>query len=63
MLKSRFPGMDPFLESRWPEVHASLIVYARNQINPQLPSDLQANIEELTRWIDERLRDEGRRSV
>jgi len=46
MLKSPFPGMDPFLESRWPEVHASLIVYARNQINPQLPSDLQANIEE-----------------
>lgn len=46
MLKSPFPGMDPFLESRWPEVRASLIVYARNQINPQLPSDLQANIEE-----------------
>lgn len=46
MLKSPFPGMDPFLESRWPEVHASLIVYARNQINQQLPSDLQANIEE-----------------
>ena len=46
MLKSPFPGMDPYLESRWPEVHASLIVYARNQINPQLPSDLQANIEE-----------------
>jgi hypothetical protein len=38
--------MDPYLEQRWPEVHASLIVYARNQINRQLPSDLQANIEE-----------------
>ncbi len=38
--------MDPFLESRWPEVHARLIVYAANQINEQLPSDLQANIEE-----------------
>lgn len=46
MLKSPFPGMDPYLESRWPEVHASLIVYARNQINQQLPNDLQANIEE-----------------
>ena len=46
MLKSPFPGMDPFLESRWLEVHARLIVYAANQINEQLPSDLQANIEE-----------------
>ncbi len=33
------------MESRWPEVHASLIVYARNQINAQLPDELQANIE------------------
>lgn len=46
MSKSPFPGMDPWLESRWPEVHASLIVYARNQINSQLPGDLQANIEQ-----------------
>ena len=46
MQKSPFPGMDPYLEERWPEVHASLIVYARNQINQRLPNDLQANIEE-----------------
>ena len=46
MKRSPFPGMDPFLESRWPEVHASLIVYSRNQINSHLPDDLQANIEE-----------------
>lgn len=46
MMKSPFPGMDPYLEAKWPEVHASLIVYARNQINEQLPADLQANIEE-----------------
>jgi len=46
MMRSPFPGMDPFLESRWPEVHASLIVYSRNQINSHLPDDLQANIEE-----------------
>jgi hypothetical protein len=38
--------MDPYLESRWPEVHARLIVYASNQINDQLPDDLRANIEE-----------------
>ena len=46
MQKSPFPGMDPYLESLWPEVHARLIVYAANQLNLQLPSDLQANIEE-----------------
>ena len=46
MLKSPFPGMDPYLESLWPEVHARLIVYAANQINQYLPGDLQANIEE-----------------
>ena len=37
--------MDPFLEDVWPEVHASLIVYARNQLNPQLPGGLQAHVE------------------
>jgi hypothetical protein len=46
MNKSPFPGMDPYLESLWPEVHARLIVYAANQLNAQLPDDLQANIEE-----------------
>jgi hypothetical protein len=46
VLKSPFPGMDPFLESKWAEVHARLIVYASNQINSQLPGDLQANIED-----------------
>lgn len=46
MKKSPFPGMDPFLESRWPEVHARLIVYAANHINRHLPNELQANIEE-----------------
>ncbi len=46
MKTSPFPGMDPWLESRWPEVHARLIVYSSNQINRTLPDDLQANIEE-----------------
>lgn len=46
MNRSPFPGMDPYLESRWPEVHARLIVYSCNQINRNLPDDLRANIEE-----------------
>jgi hypothetical protein len=45
-MKSPFPGMDPYLERKWGEVHTSLIVYARNQLNAQLPDDLQATIEQ-----------------
>lgn len=45
-LKSPFPGMDPYLEQKWPAVHARLIVYASNQLNSQLPDDLEATIEE-----------------
>jgi hypothetical protein len=45
-LKSPFPGMDPYLEQHWGDVHASLIVYMRDQINEQLPADLQARVEE-----------------
>ena len=46
MTRSPFPGMDPFLEQFWGDVHTSLIVYLRDQINDQLPSDLQARVEE-----------------
>lgn len=45
-MKSPFPGMDPYLEQFWGDVHASLIVYVRDQINEQIPSDLQARVEE-----------------
>lgn len=45
-MKSPFPGMDPYLEAHWGDVHATLLVYARNQLNAQLPDDLQARVEE-----------------
>ncbi len=45
-MKSPFPGMDPYLEAYWGDIHTSLIVYARNQLNAQLPDDLQARVEE-----------------
>lgn len=55
-MKSPFPGMDPYLEHHWGDVHTSLMVYARNQINPQLPDNLQARVEESsTVQIDEEL--------
>lgn len=41
-----FPGMDPFLENRWGDVHTSLTTYTRNQLQPQLPPGLQALVEE-----------------
>lgn len=45
-MKSPFPGMDPFLEQHWGDVHTTLIVYMRDAINEQLPDDLQARVEE-----------------
>ena len=45
-MKSPFPGMDPYLEQYWGDVHTTLMVYARNQINENLPDDLQARVEE-----------------
>lgn len=45
-MASPFPGMDPYLESHWGDVHASMIVYARDQIQGLLPPDLRARIEE-----------------
>jgi hypothetical protein len=45
-MKSPFPGMDPYLESHWGDVHTSLTTYARNQLRPQLPADLKVRVEE-----------------
>jgi hypothetical protein len=41
-----FPGMNPYLERYWRDVHASLIVYAREALQAQLPQGLVARIEE-----------------
>jgi hypothetical protein len=45
-MPSPFPGMDPFLEARWGDVHTSLTTYARDQLQAQLPGDLRARVEE-----------------
>ena len=44
--RSPFPGMDPYLESRWSGVHARLMAYAADELGPQLAEDLTADIEE-----------------
>jgi hypothetical protein len=45
-MKSPFPGMDPFLEKDWEDVHQTLIIYARDAIQPHLPEDLRARAEQ-----------------
>lgn len=39
-----FPGMDPWLESHWGDVHHSLVQYARDELQPLLPEDLRARV-------------------
>ncbi len=46
-MKSPFPGMDPYLELRWSDVHSRLNIYASDALNPLLPPGLLA-------WSEER---------
>jgi len=45
-MNSPFPGMDPYLEASWRDVHATLIVYFKDHLQPQLSGDLRARVEE-----------------
>ena len=45
-MKSPFPGMDPFLERHWQDIHSTFMVYAKQQLNQQLPQQLLARVEE-----------------
>jgi hypothetical protein len=45
-MKNPFPGMNPWMEEYWRDVHASLLVYARDQLNSELPPGLQARVDE-----------------
>lgn len=46
MKENPFPGMNPWLETHWGDVHTGLTIYARDQLEPQLPDQLQARVEE-----------------
>jgi hypothetical protein len=46
MMKSPFPGMDPYLEAHWGDVHARLVTYASDQLAQQMPPHLKVRIEE-----------------
>lgn len=45
-MKSPFPGLDPYLERHWGDVHAALIIYTREALQTGLPADLVARAEE-----------------
>ena len=45
-VKSPFPGMDPYLEGHWRDVHHRLISFASAALGERLPRDLRARIEE-----------------
>lgn len=45
-MPSPFPGMDPYLEAHWRDVHARLVIYASDALQGLLPSGLRARVEE-----------------
>ena len=45
-MPSPFPGMDPYLEQFWRDIHHRLITYACDQLQPRLPGMLRARVEE-----------------
>lgn len=42
LIRSPFPGMDPYLEAYWGDVHSKLATYICDTLNPRLPGDLVA---------------------
>lgn len=45
-MPSPFPGMDPYLEAHWRDIHAGLIIYSRDALQGVLPASLRARAEE-----------------
>src|SRR3954453_13292513 len=45
-MKSPFPGIDPYLEQNWGDVHHAFITYLRDSFQSQLPPHLRARMQE-----------------
>lgn len=45
-MKNPFPGMNPWLEAYWRDVHARLLVYATEELSAELPPGLHARVDE-----------------
>jgi len=48
-MASPFPGMDPYLESHWRDIHARLVIYACDALQGVLPSALRARVDQCYR--------------
>jgi hypothetical protein len=46
VMRSPFPGMDPYVEQFWGDAHQTMIIGARAAIQKQLPADLVARVDE-----------------
>ena len=62
-MNSPFPGMDPYLEPHWLDVHARLVIYACDQLQSRLPGHLRARVEERVFIDDSNELDVGGRIV
>ena len=45
-MRSPFPGMDPYLEQYWGDLHHRLVTYACDALQRRLPGDLRARMDE-----------------
>ena len=45
-MKSPFPGMDPYLERHWGDVHQAVVTYILDWLQSRLPGDLRARMQE-----------------
>ena len=43
-MHSPFPGMNPYLEQYWGDIHQRLIIYSSDALQKQLPGDLRARV-------------------
>ncbi len=52
-MKSPFPGMDPWLEGYWGDIHVKLIAGICDRLNPRIPGRLVARAEQYVRLVAE----------
>ena len=60
MKTSPFPGMDPYLERYWDDVHLRICAEMSTDLNPKLPKGLRARAGQNI-WLDETDDDDGHR--
>jgi hypothetical protein len=55
-----FPGMNPYLEEHWTDVHPTFLTHARSQLQKQMPSSLVVRVEQYIH-VDEETDESGRK--